>query len=58
MREREAYLEERLLTMFREADKRRHWYYRLNWWPLAGALLIIAPWIIFYGVALAIDKGF
>jgi len=72
--ERQIYFDENLLGMFRLADRRRRWYFRLLNrishrisrldWPkvIGGALLLGASgsalWIIVYGVALAIDKGF
>ena len=53
--EQEIYFEEKLIEMFREAEKRRHWYHRVDWVNLAtwaGCLGYL--WLFWWGVARAI----
>jgi len=55
----EIYFDERLVEMFRDAEKRRHWYHRVDWMRLAvwfGCAVYCGGF--WWAVARAIDKGF
>ena len=34
--------DERVIQMFRQAERRRKWYHRLNWGPITGAMICMA----------------